>query len=64
MTVKNGDMKWGERQTLSINPLDAGFTDGSYVGVYFDVNEIPALNVATDENGNVLVDENGNRLLI
>ena len=64
VTVKNGDMNWGERQVLSINPLDAGFTDGSYVGVYFDVNEIPALNVATDENGNVLVDENNNRLLI
>lgn len=64
VTVKNGDMNWGERQELSINPLVTGFVDGSYVGVYFDVNEIPALNIATDENGNILVDENGNRLLI
>lgn len=64
VTVKNGDMNWGERQELSINPLVTGFVDGSYVGVYFEVNEIPALNIATDENGNILVDENGNRLLI
>ncbi len=64
VTVKNGDMNWGERQVLSINPLVTGFVDGSYVGVYFEVNEIPALNIATDESGNILVDENGNRLLI
>lgn len=64
VTVKNGDMNWGERQELSINPLVTGFVDGSYVGVYFEVNEIPALNIATDESGNILVDENGNRLLI
>ena len=64
VTVKNGDMNWGERQELSINPLVTGFVDGSYVGVYFEINEIPALNIATDESGNILVDENGNRLLI
>lgn len=64
VSLKNGTMNWGEREELRINPYVAGFTDGSYIGMYFDVNEIPALDVGTDEDGNILIDENGDRLLI
>jgi len=65
VTIKKGDMNWGERQELRINPYVAGFQDGSYLGVYFEVEEIPALNIATDETGNNnYTDELGNRFLI
>ncbi|MFA6727602.1 MAG: hypothetical protein WCS17_05225 [Prevotella sp.] len=63
-SLKNGIMNWGEREELRINPYVAGFSDGSYIGMYFDVNEIPALDVSIDEDGDILIDENSDRLLI
>lgn len=64
VSLKNGEMNWGEREELRINPYVAGFTDGSYIGMYFDVNELPALDIGTDEDGNILLDDDGNRILI
>jgi len=64
VSLKNGEMNWGEREELRINPYVAGFTDGGYIGMYFDVNEIPALDVGTDEDGNILIDEDENNFLI
>lgn len=65
VTQKFGDINWGERSNFRINPYTAGFVDGGYVGIYFDVNEIPALNIALDEDSNLFIDEeNGNNLII
>lgn len=64
-SLKKGEMNWGEREELRINPYDAGFVDSSYLGMYFEVNELPALDVGTDEDGNFIIDEEtGNNFLI
>ncbi|HBG40431.1 MAG TPA: hypothetical protein DDW85_03320 [Porphyromonadaceae bacterium] len=64
-SLKKGEMNWGEREELRINTYDAGFVDSGYLGMFFEINEIHALSVGTDEEGNILVDEEtGNRILI
>lgn len=56
VTQKKGDVNWGERSELRINPYDAGFIDGGFVQAYFDVNELKAMKVASAD-GKVLVNE-------
>lgn len=64
VTPSAGDINWGERMALDINAFDAGFQDGCYVGIYFEVNPLPCMEVALDDDGTVFLDDDGSKLII
>ncbi|MEF9922978.1 MAG: hypothetical protein RR854_00190 [Muribaculaceae bacterium] len=63
VTRKKGDMNWGESSRIDINAFEAGFEDGGSIGIYFEINEIPCMTVAINENG-LLLGDDGNKLII